>query len=102
MKIGYCTMNWSEKPLEEVCRMAADLGYDAVEIPAYTDNGQVDVDECLKNGNAKILNTDQSVINHRLITLYGLFNFFIRRMFSLVPLLFPSHIIIAWSQSLAI
>lgn len=65
MKIGYCTMNWSEKPLEEVCRMAADLGYDAVEILAYTDNGQVHVDECLKNGNAKKLK--------EMVESYGLF-----------------------------
>lgn len=65
MKIGYCTMNWSEKPLEEVCRIAADLGYDAVEIPAYTGNGQVDVDECLKNGNARKLK--------EMVESYGLF-----------------------------
>lgn len=55
MKVGYCTMNWSEKPLEEVMQRVAQLGYEAVEIPAYTDNGQVDVDEFLKPGGAKRL-----------------------------------------------
>ena len=44
MKIGFCVVNYSELPVEEVCRIAADNGYDAVELPAYTDNGQVDVE----------------------------------------------------------
>ena len=55
MKIGYCTINRSDKSLMEVCRIAADLGYDAVELPAYTDNGQLDTDEMLKGNNAKAL-----------------------------------------------
>ena len=53
MKIGFCVVNYSELPVEEVCRIAADNGYDAVELPAYTDNGQVDVEELLKGGKAK-------------------------------------------------
>ncbi len=53
MKIGFCVVNYSEKPLEEVVKIAADNGYDAVELPAYTDNGQVDVPELLKGSNAK-------------------------------------------------
>ena len=53
MKIGFCVVNYSEKPLEEVCKIAADNGYDAVELPAYTDNGQVDVPKLLKGNQAK-------------------------------------------------
>lgn len=52
MKIGFCVVNYSELPLEEVVKMAADYGYDCVEIPSYTDNGQVDPDEVLKGDNA--------------------------------------------------
>lgn len=52
MKVGFCAVNYSEKPLEEVVEMAATYGYDCVEIPAYTGNGQVDVEEVLKNGGA--------------------------------------------------
>ena len=53
MKIGFCVVNYSEKPVDEVCEIAARNGYDAVELPAYTDNGQVDVLELLKGSNAK-------------------------------------------------
>jgi sugar phosphate isomerase/epimerase len=38
-----------------VVELVASKGYEAVEIPAYTDNGQMDVDEMLKPGNAKKL-----------------------------------------------
>lgn len=53
MKVGFCTMNFSEMPLLEVAKLAADHGYEALELPAYTDNGQVDVDALLKSGGAK-------------------------------------------------
>lgn len=65
MKIGYCTMNWSEKSVHDVCKLAADLGYDAVELPAYTGNGQLDVDELLKGNHAKKLKDE--------VESYGLF-----------------------------
>ncbi|MDR1530896.1 MAG: sugar phosphate isomerase/epimerase [Clostridiales bacterium] len=55
MKIGFCTINYSEKNLEEVFNIAASNGYEAVELPAYTDNGQVDVDEALTPEGAKRL-----------------------------------------------
>jgi sugar phosphate isomerase/epimerase len=35
MKLGYCTGAFSEKPLCEVIRLAAQYGYEAVQIPAY-------------------------------------------------------------------
>ncbi len=53
MKIGFCVVNYSEMPVEEVCKIAADNGYDAVELPTYTNNGQVDVPELLKGGKVK-------------------------------------------------
>jgi len=52
MKIGFCAVNYSELPLEDVVKMAAEYGYDCVEIPSYQDNGQVDADEMLKGSNA--------------------------------------------------
>lgn len=55
MKVGFCSMNYSELPLEEVCKLAADHGYEAIEIPAYTNNGQVDVDALLKGNAAEAL-----------------------------------------------
>ena len=55
MKVGFCTVNYSELPLREVVELVARKGYEAVEIPAYTGNGQMDVDEMLRNGNAKKL-----------------------------------------------
>ncbi|MCI1966196.1 MAG: sugar phosphate isomerase/epimerase [Oscillospiraceae bacterium] len=55
MKIGFCTVNYSDWPLEKVVKLAAKKGYEAVEIPSYTDNGQLDPDEVLKGENAKKL-----------------------------------------------
>ena len=53
MKVGFCTMNYSDWPLEKVVTLAAEKGYEAVEIPAFTDNGQVDAVDALKGNNAK-------------------------------------------------
>ena len=53
MKIGFCVVNYSELPVDEVVDIALAHGYEAVELPSYTDNGQVDADELLKNGGAK-------------------------------------------------
>lgn len=55
MKVGFCTVNYSEWKLEDVVKLAAQKGYEAVEIPTYTDNGQVDPDEVLKGNHAKEL-----------------------------------------------
>jgi len=56
MKIGFCTMNYSELPVEEVTKLAADHGYQCIEIPSFNDNGQIDPDELLKGSNAKNFN----------------------------------------------
>lgn len=55
MKVGFCTVNYSDWELEKVVKLAAEKGYEAVEIPSYTDNGQVDPDEILKGDNASKL-----------------------------------------------
>jgi sugar phosphate isomerase/epimerase len=55
MKVGFCTMNYSDWPLEKVVSLAAEKGYEAVEIPSFKDNGQVDADEVLKGDGAKKL-----------------------------------------------
>ena len=52
MQIGFCVVNYSEKPLEEVLKIAADNGYDCVELPSYVGNGQVDAEDILKNHRA--------------------------------------------------
>jgi sugar phosphate isomerase/epimerase len=65
MKVGFCTMNYSDWPLEKVVALAAEKGYEAVEIPSFTDNGQVDPDEVLKGENAKKLKA--------MVESYGLF-----------------------------
>ena len=55
MKVGFCVVNYSEKPVEEVLQIAANHGYECVELPCYVDNGQVDAAEMLKGGKAKEL-----------------------------------------------
>lgn len=56
MKVGFCTTNYSDRKLEDVVKLAAEKGYEAVEIPTFTDNGQLDPDEILKGSHAKELN----------------------------------------------
>ncbi|MFW6181992.1 MAG: sugar phosphate isomerase/epimerase family protein, partial [Spirochaetota bacterium] len=53
MKIGMFTANFLNRDLESVFRMMADLGYEAAELPAFTGNGHLDIDEVLKPGGAK-------------------------------------------------
>lgn len=53
MKLGFFTANYTEKPLEEVAKLASEYGYEALEIPAYEDNGQLDAREVLKGNNAE-------------------------------------------------
>ena len=46
--MDFCVVNYSEKPLEEVLKIAADNGYDCVELPSYVGNGQVDAEDIFK------------------------------------------------------
>ena len=52
MKLGFFTANFTEKPLEDVIRLIAPYGYEALEIPAYEGNGQLETAEILKGNNA--------------------------------------------------
>lgn len=55
MKVGFCAVNYSELPIEKVARLAAENGYEALEIPSYTGNGQVEADDIIKGNNATAL-----------------------------------------------
>jgi sugar phosphate isomerase/epimerase len=63
MKIGFCTMNYSAKPLDEVVKIAAEYGYEAVEIPAFMGNGQLDLDEMI---GGKALDVKKMIESHGL------------------------------------
>ena len=65
MKIGLFTATFLDKKLEEVCAMAAGLGYQAVEIPAFAGNPHLDIEEIVKGSNAKAL--QKMVSGHGLI-----------------------------------
>lgn len=52
MNVGFCIVNCSDKPAEDVCRIASMNGYESIEIPAYKDNGQIDTGQLLKPGEA--------------------------------------------------
>jgi sugar phosphate isomerase/epimerase len=44
MKIGLFTATFLDKKLEDVCTMASELGYQAVELPAFAGNPHLDLD----------------------------------------------------------
>jgi sugar phosphate isomerase/epimerase len=52
MKIGLFAATYLDQKLEDVCKMAASLGYEAVELPAFSANPHLDVDDIVKGGNA--------------------------------------------------
>jgi sugar phosphate isomerase/epimerase len=52
MKIGLFTATYLDMKLEEVCDMGAGYGYEAVELPAFSKNPHLDLDEIVKDGNA--------------------------------------------------
>lgn len=53
MKLGFFTANYTEKPLEDVIKLIKPYGYEALEIPAYEGNGQLETADVLKDGNAE-------------------------------------------------
>ncbi len=55
MKIGLFTATFLDTKLEDVCTMAADLGYQAVELPAFANNPHLDIEQVVKGSNAKTL-----------------------------------------------
>lgn len=54
LKLGFFTANYANLSLEEVAKIAAEHGYEMLEIPAYVDNGQLDCDEIINGGAAKL------------------------------------------------
>ncbi len=52
MKLGLFTATYLDQKLEDVCKMAAAHGYQAVELPAFSANPHLDLDEVVKGGNA--------------------------------------------------
>ena len=65
MKVGFCIANYSEKSVGEVVKLAAEKGYEAVEIPSYVGNRQIDAEEMLKGNNAADL--------RKMVASHGLF-----------------------------
>jgi sugar phosphate isomerase/epimerase len=55
MKIGLFTATYLDQKLGDVCKMGASLGYEAVELPAFSANPHLDVDAIVKGGNAAAL-----------------------------------------------
>ncbi|MCJ7773102.1 MAG: sugar phosphate isomerase/epimerase [Desulfobacterales bacterium] len=53
MKLGMFTANYLDRPLEEVCKFVAEMGFEAVELPAFKGSTHLDVDDVIKNGNGK-------------------------------------------------
>jgi sugar phosphate isomerase/epimerase len=50
MRIGIFSATYLDLKLEEVCKMAADLGYQAVEVPAFADNPHLDIEKAVADG----------------------------------------------------
>ena len=55
MRIGIFTATYLDIELEEVCKMASGLGYESVELPAFSNNPHLDIDIIIKDDNAKKL-----------------------------------------------
>ena len=65
MKIGLFTATFLDMKIEDVFQMAARLGYEAVEMPAFLNNGQLDIEEVVKGNKAAELK--KQVQSHGLI-----------------------------------
>lgn len=53
MKIGMFTANFMDRDLESVFNMMAELGYETAELPAFSGNGHLDINEVLTGNGAK-------------------------------------------------
>jgi sugar phosphate isomerase/epimerase len=71
MKVGFCSVNYSELPVVEVVHLAAANGYEAIEFPVYNNNGQIDAAEMLKGSNAREL---RQMVERAGLTISGLSN----------------------------
>jgi sugar phosphate isomerase/epimerase len=52
MKIGLFTATFLDMQLEDVFKMASGLGYEAVELPAFANNGQLDIEQIVTGNKA--------------------------------------------------
>ena len=57
MKLGFFAANYSHLSIEEVAKIASKHGYEMLEIPSYIGNGQLDCDEIINGGAAKLKKT---------------------------------------------
>jgi len=55
MKIGIFTATYLDLSLEDVCKKASALGYEAVELPAFMGNPHLDIEAIVKGENAKTM-----------------------------------------------
>ncbi len=53
MRLGLFTATYLDMDLDKVCQMAAKLGYQSVELPAFAGNPHLDIEEVVKGNNAK-------------------------------------------------
>ena len=54
MKLGLCTGTYADLPLEEVCRLAAEYGYETLEIETFEkDNLHLDPHTILEKDNIR-------------------------------------------------
>jgi sugar phosphate isomerase/epimerase len=56
MKLGIFTALFQDRPLPEVLRLVAELGYEAVELPAWRGNRHLDLDAVLDDGGRGLRN----------------------------------------------
>ncbi|HEY5157008.1 MAG TPA: hypothetical protein VII93_03480, partial [Anaerolineales bacterium] len=55
MKIGLFTATFLDMQVEQVFKLASGLGYEAVEMPAFSGNPHLDIEEIVKGENAALL-----------------------------------------------
>ena len=55
MRIGLFTATYMDMKLEEVCELGAGYGYEAVELPAFSENPHLDLDEVISGSRAREL-----------------------------------------------
>lgn len=55
MKIGLFSATYLDQPLEKVCELAENLGYQALELPAFANNPHLDIEEIVKDNKASEL-----------------------------------------------
>lgn len=70
MKIGIFTVLYDDKPLDDVLKYVAGLGYEAVELPAWKGNHHLDLNKVLKGGATEL----RKAVERRGLIISGLSN----------------------------